>query len=78
MLGRSFAIPGGWIRPHPGVFLWSDIERSRGTYDWKMADWNVMAWQTDRLAVLATVWPFNSWDQNSCHGDEPKIHPVLR
>ena len=78
MLGRSFAIPGGWIRPHPGVFLWSEIERSRGTYDWMMVDWNVMAWQTDRLAVLATVWPFNSWDQKSCHGDEPKIHPVLR
>ena len=77
MLGRSFAIPGGWIRPHPGVFLWSEIERSRGTYDWMMVDWNVMGWQTDRLAVLATVWPFNSWDQNSCHGDDPEIQPVL-
>jgi hypothetical protein len=42
-----------------------------------MVDWNVMGWQTDRLAVLATVWPFNSWDQNSCHGDDPEIQPVL-
>jgi hypothetical protein len=77
VLGRSFAIPGGWIRPHPGVFLWSDIERSQGTYDWMMQDWNVKGWQEDRLAVLATVWPFSSWDQRSCHSDDPEIQPVL-
>ena len=77
VLGRSFAIAGGWIRPHPGVFLWSDIERSQGTYNWMRVDWDVMGWQADRLAVLATVWPFNSWDQQSCHGDDPEIQPVL-
>ncbi len=42
-----------------------------------MSDWSVRDWQTDRLAILAIVWPFTAWDQESCRGDEPMIQPVL-
>ncbi|MEC8947352.1 MAG: hypothetical protein VYD11_04455 [Actinomycetota bacterium] len=42
-----------------------------------MADWHVMRWQADRLAIIGTIWPFVDWDQQSCHGSDPEVRPVL-
>jgi len=69
--------PGGWRRPHPGVFVWGLIEKTPGEYDWKRSDSLVTAIQQDRVGVLTTIWPFAEWDQNTCHADKPKAQPVF-
>ena len=78
MLGQEFNVAGGWIRPHPGEFLWSEIQSRSGRWDWGRADWHVKAWQSRRLAILGTLWPFAAWDQEICHANDPVVHPVLR
>ncbi|MEC8970046.1 MAG: hypothetical protein VX808_02755 [Actinomycetota bacterium] len=42
-----------------------------------MADLHVKRWQADRLAIIGTIWPFVDWDQQSCHGSDPEVRPVL-
>ena len=69
--------PGGWRRPHPGVFVWGLIEKTPGEYVWKRSDSLVTAIQQDRVGVLTTIWPFAEWDQNTCHADKPKAQPVF-
>ena len=64
-------IAGAWIRPHPGRFIWGLVEAREGQYDWTFTDNGVLGWQRDRLAVLVTIWPFASWDQNACHAGQP-------
>ena len=78
VLGQSFEVAGGWIRPHPGVFLRSEIEGVPGDRRWDIADWHVSRWQADRLAIVGTIWPFVDWDQRTCHGSDPQVQPVLR
>ena len=64
---------GMWIRPHIGPFIWGRIESEPGTYDWRDVDWEVRSWQRQRVAILATVFPFASWDQESCHATQPRL-----
>lgn len=67
-------IKDGWVRVHPGPFWWNRIEKEKGTkYDWSEADTVVRYWQSRDQAILATIWPFAQWDQNSCHPDDPKV-----
>ncbi|HJM88191.1 MAG TPA: hypothetical protein QF624_01030 [Dehalococcoidia bacterium] len=33
--------------------------------------------QQDRVAVITTLWPFANWDQETCHGDQPKAKPTF-
>lgn len=66
------AFPGGWIRPHPGPFIWGWVEGTPGVYDWSEPDSLVEKQQERGLAILATVWPFAQWDQNSCHAGQPR------
>jgi hypothetical protein len=69
-------IKNGWVRPHPGPFLWDQIETSQDVYDWSEADRIVKYWQERNQAILATLWPFAQWDQQRCHAKEPKVkHP---
>jgi hypothetical protein len=49
--------------PGPGPFVWGQIERSKGTYDWSGTDWYVRQAQRTGFATLATIWPFAEWDQ---------------
>ena len=64
---------GGWIRPHAGRFIWGLIEPKPGRYAWTFTtDRQVERWQNENLAVLVTIWPFASWDQDLCHSDEPE------
>lgn len=67
-------IKGGWVRVHPGPFWWDKIEKEKGTpYNWSEADAVVRYWQSRDQAILATIWPFAQWDQNSCHSNDPKV-----
>ena len=77
VLGQEFDVPGGWIRPHPGEFLWSEIQPTPDRWDWGRVDWHVNTWQDRRLAILGTLWPFAQWDQENCHANDPEIQPVL-
>ena len=53
----------GWVRPHPGPFIWGRIERVRGKYDFSEADKLVKMAQEMGLNILATIWPYAEWDQ---------------
>ena len=64
---------GGWIRPHAGRFIWGLIEPKPGRYAWAFTtDRQVERWQNENLAVLVTIWPFATWDQDSCSSDKPE------
>jgi hypothetical protein len=52
-----------WDRPHPGPFVWGQIEEERGSYDWREVDYYVQWAQWYGFAIQATIWPFASWDQ---------------
>lgn len=53
----------GWIRPHPGPFIWNSIESQEGTYDFSLADAGVELAQDAGLHIIGTIWPFSDWDQ---------------
>ena len=53
----------GWVRPHPGPFIWGKIEPKRGKYDFSEADKVVKEAQAMDLNILATIWPYAEWDQ---------------
>jgi len=69
--------PGSWRRPHPGPFQWGLSEPSPGLYAWDRTDGVVNAIQTERIAILVTLWPFAEWDQAACHADDPKYPGML-
>ncbi len=58
-------IGGGWARPHPGPFSWGHIEPVQGEYDFRYTDDFVMHSQENNISILATIWPFANWDQDS-------------
>lgn len=54
----------GWIRPHPGPFLWDRLQSSATSkYDFTDSDELVSNYQDAGLGILATIWPFADWDQ---------------
>lgn len=59
-------LPGQWVRPHPGPFIWGRIETSPGKYKWKQSDKVVETSQQRNQTILATVWPYADWEQESC------------
>ena len=56
-----------WQRPHPGPFIWGEIETSPGVFDWDRCDKEVKKSQRYGVNIIATIWPFADWDQSSCH-----------
>jgi len=56
-----------WQRPHPGPFIWDEIETSSGVFNWDGCDEEVKNSQKYGVNIIATIWPFADWDQNSCH-----------
>jgi hypothetical protein len=69
---EQIGFAGAWIRPHLGPFIWGQVEVQPGAYDWEQPDRLVAGAQEQRLAILATVWPFAQWDQEACHADQPR------
>lgn len=60
-----------WQRPHPGPFIWGDIEKKKGEYDWSETDDYVIKSQSYEVAIMATIWPYADWDQKTCHSKLP-------
>ncbi|KYK22237.1 hypothetical protein AYK24_02485 [Thermoplasmatales archaeon SG8-52-4] len=56
-----------WQRPHPGPFIWNEIETSQGVFNWDRCDKEVRNSQKYGVNIIATIWPFAEWDQSSCH-----------
>jgi len=56
-----------WQRPHPGPFIWNDIETSPGIFNWDETDKEVKNSQKYGVNIIPTIWPFAEWDQSSCH-----------
>ena len=57
---------GQWVRPHPGPFVWNQIENEKGKFSWEDADKNVLYAQVHNQTILATIWPYADWEQKSC------------
>jgi hypothetical protein len=76
--GSDMDFSGGWVRPHPGPFIWGWIERTPGVYDWTEPDLTVEKLQGRRVAILATVWSFAPWDQARCHAGQPQARGVFK
>ena len=56
-----------WQRPHPGPFIWNEIETIPGVFDWDRCDKEVRNSQKYGVNIIATIWPFADWDQSNCH-----------
>ena len=55
-----------WVRPHPGPFVWNQIEKSQGSFSWDKSDQYVVYAQEHNQTILATIWPYANWEQKSC------------
>ena len=55
-----------WVRPHPGPFVWNNIEREKGIFSWDKADKYVTYAQNHNQKTIATIWPYSNWEQKSC------------
>jgi hypothetical protein len=66
-----------WDRPHPGPFIWSQIEETRGIYNWDEVDQYVARAQQQNFAILATIWPFNGWDQAAWDIDDDSTESIV-
>jgi hypothetical protein len=55
---------GGWMRPHPGPFVWDMIQSSESaSYDYTNMDQLVALAESYGLNLLITIWPYAEWDQ---------------
>ena len=60
------AVAAGWVRPHPGPFLWDAMQKDTSSnYDFSVTDEVVKNFQANNIAILATLWPFVEWDQKN-------------
>ena len=66
-----------WIRPHPGPFSWDVVEPSQGGgYDFTRTDAMVSYMQGLDAPMLATIWPYATWDQQYWIG-QPDWEPSV-
>ncbi|MEM3030106.1 MAG: hypothetical protein QXH27_00060 [Candidatus Micrarchaeia archaeon] len=66
----------GWNRPVTGPFDWNIVEANNGSYDFNLTDAYVARSQANNLSIQAIIWPFNNWDQLSCHGNECRFQGI--
>ena len=55
-----------WVRPHPGPFVWNNIEKEEGVFSWDKVDKYVTYAQNHNQKTIATIWPYSNWEQKSC------------
>lgn len=56
----------GWIRPHPGPFLWDAMQKDANSeISSEATDKTVLDAQLAEVGTLATLWPFAEWDQKN-------------
>jgi hypothetical protein len=66
-----------WQRPHPGPFIWGEIETSPGIYNWERCDKEVENSQRYGVNIVATIWPFADWDQSTCNSKISDSSPLI-
>lgn len=66
-----------WQRPHPGPFIWGEIETSPGVFNWEHCDKEVINSQRYGVNIIATIWPFADWDQSNCHSKTSTIGSLI-
>ncbi len=66
-----------WERPHPGPFIWGEIEKDEGTYDWSAVDKYITDVQNNGVLFVATIWPYANWDQEQCHEKLPNTRRLF-
>jgi hypothetical protein len=63
------SLGASWLRPHPGPFLWDAMqENDSAQINFEKTDRLVKEAGKVDLAILATLWPFASWDQKKTNG----------
>ena len=55
-----------WVRPHPGPFVWNNIEKEKRIFSWDKADKHVTYAQNHNQTTIATIWPYSNWEQKLC------------
>lgn len=55
-----------WERNPFAPFIWGEIEKSKGSYDWQETDNYIKKAQNYDIALVATIWPYADWDQDNC------------
>ena len=63
---RMWGKDNQWVRPHPGPFVWNQIEKSQGNFSWDKSDQYVVYAQEHNQKTIATIWPHANWEQKSC------------
>jgi len=63
-----------WDRPHPGPFVWNDIDPDGqgNDFNWDNTDSYIDKVQQYDFVTLATIWPFNQSDADKYHTDKPE------
>lgn len=57
-------IGAAWARPHPGAFVWGDMQRSATSeIDFTQSDKVVQSAQSVGVHILVTLWHYAEWDQ---------------
>src|SRR3989339_623646 len=67
---------GAWVRPHPGPFLWDDMQTGKNEeISFVKTDKIVKAQQNQAYGTLVTIWPFAEWDQlNNLDADRCQVN----
>ncbi|MDP2685058.1 MAG: glycosyl hydrolase [bacterium] len=65
-------IGASWVRPHPGPFVWGDMQNSKNSdIDFTETDSMVKAAATYNINILPTIWHYAEWDQiNHSNSDD--------
>ena len=66
-------IGAAWARPHSGPFAWGWIEPKKGEFDFIPVDEWIKKAQENKVAILATIWPYAEWDQKQCHSSSCEV-----
>ncbi|XOU94920.1 MAG: glycosyl hydrolase [Candidatus Kerfeldbacteria bacterium] len=54
----------GWIRPHPGPFVWGEMqENASSEIDFSNTDNMIKSSATYDINILPTIWHYAEWDQ---------------
>lgn len=66
-----------WQRPHPGPFIWGQIETKSSNFNWNDCDKEVKISQQYGVNIIATIWPFADWDQKSCRSKAGSLSSMI-
>jgi len=61
----------GWIRIiwADAAFVWGNIEKTPGTYDFGLQDEFVKKMQSYGFNIFPVIWPYAQWDQENCNNE---------